>query len=279
MISRWMGCGAMLCAMLWAGCAKPPADGDAPIAAASPYLEAAARDVLGDHVPLVQLAGPSMCPGHFDLRPSQFGRLARCRLFLRFDFQSFLDGKLPEELRGGLKIQPIALPGGMCEPASYLAACRQIADACVALGALDRAAADGRLDATDRRLAALSDEVRRQIQQAGLAGAPVLSAAHQAAFCRWLGLEVAAVFSTGEKSPVGEIDRAVQKSASARVRAVVANLPEGRRLADALADRLDAPVVLFDNMPKTDRPAAFDRLVRRNLEALLEISTANGEKP
>jgi hypothetical protein len=55
----------------------------APVAVSSPYLEAAIRDVLRRDVSLVRLAGPAMCPGHFDMRPSQITDLAKCRLLNR----------------------------------------------------------------------------------------------------------------------------------------------------------------------------------------------------
>ena len=79
---------------------------DAPVAVSSPYLEAAVREVLCRDVPMVRLAGPSMCPGHFDMRPSQISELARCGLLVRFDFQQALDEKLARPIRA--KRQPSA---------------------------------------------------------------------------------------------------------------------------------------------------------------------------
>ncbi|MEN6405357.1 MAG: zinc ABC transporter substrate-binding protein [Thermoguttaceae bacterium] len=252
---------------------------DASIAVSSPYLEAAARDLLGPDAPLVQLAGPSMCPGHFDMRPCQLGDLARCKLLLRFDFQQPLDGKLSDSLRAKLKIVPIALSGGMCEPDVYRAACRQIADALTTAGLLNQSVAERRMSEIERRLNRLTVDVHRRIESATLRGAAVLTSRHQEAFCRWLGLRPVAVFSAQDTAGVGEIDAAVQAGLSARVTAIVANLPEGRRLADAMADRLHAPVVVFGNLPKPDDPQAtspaFDRLVQQNVAALLAAQSSD----
>jgi nucleoside-diphosphate-sugar epimerase len=51
---------------------------------------------------------------------------------------------------------------------------------------------------------------------------------------------------------------------------VIANRPEGRGLADALADRLGAKVVMFDNFPvEYDGQVSFDRLVLDNIHWLI----------
>jgi hypothetical protein len=43
-------------------------------------------------------------------------------------------------------------------------------------------------------------------------------------------------------------------------------------LADALADRLDAKVVVFGNFPATAEAQAFDELLRHNVNSLLEVA-------
>ena len=249
------------------------------IAVSSPYLEAAMRDVLVRDVPMVRLAGPSMCPGHFDMRPSQISRLARCRLLVRFDFQRSLDEKLAHRTGKTLETLVVVLPDGMCVPESYLAACRQIAEHLVSIGAMEQAEADRRLAEIDDRLTALADEVHEKIDAAAMRDVPVLTSGHQAGFCRWLGLHTAAVFSAGDTAGTGEIDQAVKAGEAEGVKTIIANQPEGRRLADALADRFQARVVVFANFPKPEDTPAFDNLVRRNLAALLETVRRDEEKP
>ncbi|MCE5302599.1 MAG: zinc ABC transporter substrate-binding protein [Planctomycetaceae bacterium] len=277
-------CVAMAVAVL-SGCeARPTAiQPVASIAVSSPYLEAAARDLLGHDAPLVALAGPSMCPGHFDMRPSQLGDLSRCKLLLRFDFQQPLDAKLSDAVRRKLNIVPITASGGLCEPEVYLSACQQIADALTTARLLEKSVAERRMSEIERRLKQLTADVHRQIESARWRGTAVLASRHQEAFCRWLGLQSVGVFSAQDTAGVGEIDAAVQAGRSARVKAIVANLPEGRRLADALADRLHAPVVVFGNLPvsddRTPSAPAFDRLVRQNVAALLAVASSDPLQP
>ncbi|NLF31141.1 MAG: zinc ABC transporter substrate-binding protein, partial [Planctomycetes bacterium] len=106
-----------------------------------------------------------------------------------------------------------------------------------------------------------------------LADRPVLASVHQEAFCRWLGLNVVATFSGADTAGVGEVDEAVRRADAAGVRLIVANRPEGRRVADALAERLGAKVVVFGNFPALDEGHdCFDDLLTDNVAALLEAS-------
>ncbi|MGW8257915.1 MAG: hypothetical protein ACWGMZ_10555, partial [Thermoguttaceae bacterium] len=255
--------------------AREPSRSNA-VAVSSSYLEAALRDVLQQEVPVVRLASPNMCPGHFDLRPGQISELAKCRLLVRFDFQRALDAKLGE--RGSLQTLEITLPQGMCVPESYLSACRQIADHYVSMGEISRSKADNRLDEIADRISRMSDSIAKQIEAVGLNHAPALASAHQAEFCRWLGLHVAAVFSGADTAGTSEINNAVLAGEKAGVRIIIANEPEGRRLADALADRLGAKVVVFANFPQIDTELAFDGLLQKNLEALLDTARSLQEK-
>lgn len=262
------------------GCSRPTGEGagadlsghDTPtVAVSSPYLAAVAADLLGEAVPLVVLAEPGMCPGHFDLRPSLVRRALACRMLLRMDFQQSLDARLAGSGRVPPPVVAVNVAGGLCEPATYAAVSRQAAEAFVAAGLLTPDDADARLAGVLERMDSLNAWSRGLIAEANLDGAPVLASGHQAAFCRALGLDVVGTFSAADTALPSQINEAVQRGHEAGVRVIVANLPEGRQLADALADRLGARVVVFGNFPEADGPDAFDRLVRRNVTALTEV--------
>jgi len=245
---------------------------DAVAAVSNSYLAAVAREFLGAEVPLAVLAEPGMCPGHFDMRPSQVRQAASCRVVLRFDFQRSLDARFQAASSRPPRIVAVTVPGGMCEPASYVAACRQTADALVAEGLVPRDVADQRIADVAARMEELAGWARQQLEAAGLAGTPVLTSRHQAAFCGLLGLKVAATFPVADTALLSEVDAAAKQGREAGIRLIVANRPEGRQAADALADQFQARVVVFDNFPTGQEPDAFERLVRGNVAALVEAA-------
>jgi len=243
-----------------------------PIAVASSYLAVAVRDVLGEDEPLVTLAEAGMCPGHFDLRPSQARRLRSCGLLVRFDFQESLDSRLSEDSARSPRVLAVTVAGGLCEPESYRSVCRQLAEALVRAERLSPDDAKRRLAAIDKRMDRLGRWTAGEVKNAGMNGTLVLASGHQAAFCRRLGLDVVATFSSVDTARPGQVDEAIRAGEAAGARLIVANAAEGRQLADALADRLGAKVVVFDNFPSGQGPRAFDALVRRNVTALVEAS-------
>lgn len=272
----WCVC---ICMAAMAGGCRSAGNGDetaasaSRVAASNSYLEAAVVDLLGGDTHVLRLAEPGMCPGHFDIRPSQVDELRRCRLLLRFDFQSSMDGRLANLTKRGLSIGVIRPPGGLCEPASYREICRQVADALVATDLCVRPAADARLAEIEARVREREAWCRRQVAEADWAGKAVVCSAHQEGFCRWLGLSVAATFSGADTASIGQIEDAIRQSERARVRLVIANLPEGRRLADALAKRLGVGVIVFGNFP-TMRPdqSTFDDLLTANVSELVRAA-------
>lgn len=254
------------------GCQRACADAAPPrVAAANAYLASAVRDVLGDETPVLYLAEPGMCPGHFDLRPSQIGALRNCLLLLRFDFQTSLDEKLADLRRAGLTIAAIRVDEGQCNPATYREVCSSVAAALVSVGLIDRATADERLAKLDSRIGVLEAWGRTRTAEVQLQGMPVLASKHQAAFARFLGLDVRATFAGTDTASAREIENALANGQD--VRLVIANLPEGRRLADALAERLGARVVVFGNYPEDRHGGRFEALFRENVEQLCAAAT------
>ncbi|MGQ9649013.1 MAG: metal ABC transporter solute-binding protein, Zn/Mn family [Phycisphaerae bacterium] len=244
------------------------------VAASNSYLEAALIDLMGDGSQPLRLAEPGTCPGHFDIRPSQVAALRVCRVLVRFDFQQSLDDKLTPLARDGLRIAPIRAAGGLCVPSSYLSVCRQVAEPLVTAGMLSAETCQRRIAEIEQRMTMLEECCRQQMRENGLEGKAVVCSPHQADFCRWLGLNVVTTFAGADSASIGDIETAIREGEHANVGIVVANLPEGRRLADALAQRLGAKVVVFGNFPHGDGgKVSFDALVETNVTSLVKAAT------
>ena len=240
------------------------------VAVTNTFLAAAVNDVTNCGADVILLAGPGMCPGHFDIRPNQIDEMRSARILLRMDFQKSLDTRLKSLTDGGLEIFGIKISGGLCQPESYLSACQQIANCLVQREIITKEAAEKRLDEISKRISRVENE--NLLRVAKLENVAVVSSVHQSQFCRWLGLRVVAGYGGADTALPSHINEVVKEGCEGGVKIIVANAPEGRKVADSLAERLNAKVVMFDNFPADKKsPTAFDDLISKNVSALIEV--------
>ena len=260
---------AILC-----GC-KPAIDSDEQpeIAVANSYLHSVVKDICGDQTEVMGLVPPGMCPGHFDISPSQVNRLGGCSVFLLFDFQSRIGDSLSRLKERGLKIRTVECPEGLCLPDTYLAIARSVANTLSQDSPEKRAEYGRRLELIEGRLNDLRAEIHEKMEQSGLMNAKVVASVHQSVFAEWLGLDVVATFAGSDTETPKSINQCLQQAKDEVVRFVIANKQEGTVLAAALSDRLNADVVVFSNFPagqsSTTGMPDFDGLILENISCLL----------
>ena len=90
------------------------------IAVANSYLHAAVKDLCRDERDVLSLVPPGMCPGHFDISPSQVNYLCNCKILFVFDFQQNIENAIPRIKERGLKVCKVTPAQGMCVPDTYL---------------------------------------------------------------------------------------------------------------------------------------------------------------
>ena len=260
---------------LASGCEnKADIENRAEIAVTNSYLGCVVLDLCGDNTEVLCLAPPGMCPGHFDISPLQVKQLCDCRILLLFDFQKQVAETLSRVKEKGLKTALVEESGGLCVPDTYLDICRQVSDILSSEYPERTAQYERRLQAIEKNLEQLKQELLEDIRQAGISSAKVLASNYQADFASWLGLETVATFVGSDIETVASIDRCIKKAEGQEIRFVIANKQEGTALAKALAERLKARAVAFSNFPELRGQAGgFDTLLRANVEALIQANT------
>ncbi len=254
------------------GCKNTASDQNQPeIAVTNSYLQCVAKDLCEGQKEVLCLTPPGMCPGHFDISPGQVNELCKCRILLRFDFQKGIDESLSRMKDKGLKIGSVRALPGLCVPETYLAACQDVCNVLSLEYPQREAKYKQRLKLIEKRLENVSKKLHSKIKQAGLENAKVLASNHQAQFCNWLGLETIATFVGSDTETVSNIQKCLDKAKEYNISFIIANKQEGTALAESLAERIGAKVVVFSNFPDVYGKANnFDRLLLENVQALLE---------
>jgi ABC-type Zn uptake system ZnuABC Zn-binding protein ZnuA len=254
---------------------KPATDRDKQpeIAVSNSYLLSVVKDICPEQTEVMSLAPPGMCPGHFDISPSQVNQLGGCSVLLLFDFQEKMGDALSRLEERGLKIQTVNCPEGLCLPYTYLMVARKVADLLSQDNPAKKAEYYSRLELIKERTDELSTDIHKKMEESGLIDAKVAASRHQAVFADWLGLQVVALFAGSDVETPESINQCLLEARDKGARFVIANKQEGTVLATALAERLNADMVVFSNFPAgqsdtTDVPG-FDRLLHENISNLL----------
>jgi zinc transport system substrate-binding protein len=242
----------------------PAAAGERPtVVVTTSMLERAAEAVAGTSgVDIVRLVPPGSCPGHFDLSPSAMLALREASLLVRHDFQAGLESRLRALPGEPPAIVATTAHGSLLVPSHFAALGRDLATALGETGAAGSEDLAATTAALEQRLGDLAARLRARA--APLAGTPVVASAHQAEFCRWLGLDVVATLDRPEAISPRELGRT-----GAGAALVVANLQEGTQAAEALGERLGLPVAVFSNFPGAPGYGdTYEQLLVANLERL-----------
>lgn len=273
----FFGLNIILCLQLLGGCdAKSPNSTEPDIAVANSYLDAVVKDLCGNKQQTLSLAPPGMCPGHFDISPSQVYQLRNCNILFIFDFQKSIVSVIPHNNKSVVKFCQVTPPPGLCIPKTYLSIAQQVATALSKENPSQKAYYQLRLTAIQERLEHLSKKLAERIEQSGLKDTDIIVSQHQAEFAGWLGLNVIGTFVSSDAETPKNINQLLQKAGRHSIRFAIANKQEGTNLATALAEHLKAVVVIFSNFPESgdgmNNYPAFDILLQENTQALFEAA-------
>jgi ABC-type Zn uptake system ZnuABC Zn-binding protein ZnuA len=211
-------------------------------------LERATLDLVADlqSVRVERLLPPGSCPGHFDLSPRVVPILRSAALVIRHSYQDVLEQKLISLGASDVSIVKAPTPDSLVIPENYVALAESIEAALERTFPARAARIRFSLDALRRHALRVAQDARSRTRS--IRGAPVIASAHQASFCRWLGLEVLAEIPRPEDvSP-----RHMAGLLAMKPLIVVGNLQEGDQTVRALGERLGVPVAMLSNFPDVE---------------------------
>ena len=227
-------------------------------------LSSAVKELVASdaEVDVVSLVPPGSCPGHFDITPRVVPQLRQASLIVRHDYQRFLEERLADLGVDG-RVVVASTPGSLLIPDHYLSLVEQVRQVL----ASELPEMRGRFQ---KAVEQVSDRLRTVEQDAAAPaaswrGRKVVASVMQAELCRWLGMDVVAELPRGEDLSPRQLAQLMALDPDG----VVANLQEGTRAAEVLAERLGCPLVVLSNFPDVDGyGTGWDQLFASNLQRL-----------
>jgi len=225
-------------------------------------IESAVRDACGDDTELTikRLIPPGNCPGHFDLKPRMLETVKAADFFIYHDFQRGIEAKV-KAVDPDAEMLVVGVDGSYLVPSNYRKLVRSIKES------LKPETAGKRLENAEEShgdVADLEDKWKDAAKEHGWVGAPVLAAAMQADFCRWLGFDVVGIVPRSDSSS----PRMISKLLNTRAAMVIDNRQTGGSAARMLGRRLKIPVATLSNFPESKGPGAYEKLADKNLGIL-----------
>ncbi len=232
--------------LLIPGCAALSSD-KLVIVGSTAHIAVIARRVGGDRVEVATIAPAGMCPGHFDLRPSDVAAVNRAHLLINHGWEAWfskLEGAISNPQ---LRRATAGTKGNWMLPATHKQATIEIAGVLAELDTIAAGSFRVRAEAYCRQVDSVAGLVQTMFSHRKKPR--VLAARHQAAFLVWLGFDTVATYGRPGEITARELTHLARAGLEAEVDLVVDNLQSGPDAGLELARSLGAKHVNLTNFP------------------------------
>jgi zinc transport system substrate-binding protein len=249
----------LLIVVAFFGCAQPKTR-RIPVVSSTTLISVIVQAVGGDRFAVTTIAPAGLCPGHFDLKPSDVAAANNARLMLNHGWEAWYPSLEKALIPPGPRRVTLATKGNWMIPELQKQATVEIA---ALLTELDTAHGDTyRLAAVRYQAEVDSSGAAARALLAGEQLPAVIAAEQQAPFLTWLGFRVVATYGRAEDFTAQELTRLARVASDSGVKLVVDNLQSGPDTGKPLAQGLGAKHVTLTNVPlqRSYRQALLDNV-------------------
>lgn len=234
-------------------------EGKPVVVATTTVLGSVIEDLAGDRVQLIVLIDPTICPAHYDVKPSDVNAIADAKLILYHGMEGWLS-QLYEA--SGSRASLVQVSGDWGTPEGIAAYYRRVAEA------LEEELGINVSDRLEERLGELervSETILEEAEAEGVSGVRVITMSWQKSFVEWMGFDVVGEYGPPEKLSSADIEELIAAGKEHGVEIVVSNLQSGLQVGERLARELGGVHVVLSNFPGTDpeTKTLIDLLKRR----------------
>jgi len=244
------------------------------IMAGSSLIANIIQDLADDKVETRVLIPPGVCPGHYDVKPSDIEALANSEALFIHDYQQYfqnVNGAVEAAENPDLIVTVLNVTGNWMVPAVQAEAVDKISQA---LGEIDpENAAYYQQRATQRAQAILikGEQVQQRLMDAGVEGVKVLCAEMQAGFVGWAGFDIVATFGRPEDLTPTQVVDLIDEAQEAGAALIIDNLQSGSTtLGASLEQDIAAIPVTISNFPGgLENAETWEKAIDKNVDLLL----------
>jgi len=244
------------------------------IMAGSSLIANIIQDVADDKVETRALIPPGVCPGHYDVKPSDIEALANSEALIIHNYQQNYQnilGAIEAADNPDLAIRVINMTGNWMVPSVQAEAVGKIAQT---LGEIYPENANYyQENATEREQAILAygQAVESRLQDAEVEGVKVICAEMQAGFVGWAGFDIVATFGRPEDLTPAQVADLIDEAQEAGAALIIDNLQSGSTtLGASLEQDIAAIPVTISNFPGgLENAETWEKAIDKNVDLLL----------
>ena len=255
------------------GCAQS-AQPSTDVMAGSSFIANIIQDVADGKLETRPLIPPGVCPGHYDVKPSDIEELANSKALIIHNYQQNYQnilGAIEAAQNPDLVIRVINMTGNWMVPEVQAEGVNKIAQALGEVYPED--AAYYQENATERGQAILlyAEAVEDRLQDAGVEAVKVVCAEMQAGFVSWAGFDIVDTFGRPEDLTPAQVADLIDKGQEAGVALIIDNLQSGSTtLGASLEQDIAAMPVTISNFPGgLEDTETWEKAIDKNVDLLL----------
>jgi len=250
----------------------------ADIVAGSSLITDVIQDIADGKLKARTLIPPGMCPGHYDVKPSDIEALANSKALVIHDWQENMKnvtGLVEAADNPGLVIKVIDVPDMPMVPQIQAQTTDKIAEALGEIDAENSAYYEEKAAERTQAVLAKGEAVKDKLQDANVSGVKVICVEYQAGFVEWAGFDVVATYGRPEDLSVADVETLVVEAKEAGVALVIDNLQSGATAAsEAMAEDIGAIQVTISNFPGGfEDTETWEKAIDKNVDLLLQALT------
>ena len=241
----------------------------------SSFITNIIQDVADGELETRTLIPPGVCPGHYDIKPSDIEALANSKALFIHNFQQTyanVNGAIEAAENPDLIITVLNVTGNWMVPAVQAEAVNKIAQALGEIYPENAAYYAG--NATERAQAILvyGEQVKDRLQDAAVDGVKVICAAMQEGFVRWAGFDIVATYGRPEELSPADVQQLITEAIEAGVVLVIDNLQSGSTtLGVSMEQDIEAISVIISNFPGgLKNTETWEKAIDKNVDLLLD---------
>ncbi|MCX6842473.1 MAG: metal ABC transporter substrate-binding protein [candidate division WOR-3 bacterium] len=244
------------------GCAQPKTR-RIPVVASTTLISTIIQSVGGDRFEVTTIAPAGLCPGHFDLKPSDITAANQAKLLLNHGWEGWFPRLEKAVWTTDQRRVTLTTQGNWMIPDLQKRAAAEIT---VLLMELDSTRADTYRLALGRYQTDVDSAAAAALAMLdGKALPAVIATEQQAPFVAWLGLRVVATYGRAEDFTAQEMTRLARVAIDSGVKLIVDNLQSGPDAGAPLAEALKVKHVTLTNFPME---GSYSRSLLDNTAAL-----------